>query len=197
MNSMPFMVRNPSAGPCWTIHSEKLQALHFLHGEKNASRSNSSYSVSPELANAEEIDWQIAVAGESEVGEGFADHAGEFEAVAAEAAGEGDFGVRRMVIENEMAVAAVGVKADAGVDERAVRGGEMFFQKSGECFGFAGGDLAIHRVRVSREACFVKRDFDGVGGICGSSAGDRRDAGITILSRRGSSRGDWRDASLT
>src|SRR4051812_23385680 len=95
-------LRAPSCSS-WIIHSAKASEPQKLRG-------------------------QVSGTFRREIGQDFSDDARELEAVAAEAAGDGDSVVGGVAVDDEVVVGAVGVEAGAEGQERAVGVG----QKTGE-----------------------------------------------------------------
>ncbi len=85
-----------------------------------------------------------------ELREDFADHAREFESVAAATTGEDYILVLRMAIENEMTVGRIGIHAHATSQQPPARAGNTTTDSGGDCLGFAGANAAIELIRIGR-----------------------------------------------
>ena len=83
-----------------------------------------------------------------QVGEDFADDRGEFEAVAGEAAGEGDVFVFGVAVDDEVEVGGVGVHADAEGKEGAVGFGYVLLEAGAEGCFIAGAGIAAEGVGI-------------------------------------------------
>lgn len=112
---------------------------------------------------AEEVDGLGGGAGKGEIGEGFAESGGEFEAVAGEPGADRDLGIIGVAVDDEMAVGGAGVEAD-GMATAVAEVGEAFADEGGDSAEVVGEFVAEDGLGPGDfQASGVFGEFDGRG----------------------------------